>query len=111
MAEIPRRFVADSKSALNLIRAYALARFNQEQDGHEPGFQREMSVVKNRLRENGKLIAAFSAFKFLLCRKVVNFSALAAQAFNTHRPTELCQQLSAPFVCRVERINLRECHG
>src|SRR6185437_12405809 len=109
--EIPCGLVADSKSPLNLIGRDPLASFYEQQNCHEPRFQRQMRVVKDRLSNYAELVFALATFKLLLCRKFVNLVALAAQALNTQGPAQFFKKLAAPFICRIERIDFGECHG
>lgn len=58
VAEIPSRFVADSKCSLHLTRAHALFGLAEQVGCCEPLLQRQMSVIENRSGSYGELVAA-----------------------------------------------------
>src|SRR5207253_8950750 len=112
MAEIPRRFVApDSECSLDLISRHPLACFHEQQNGHEPSFQGQVRIVKDRLRGHAKLIAAFAAFKLAIVGKLENLFALAAEAFNTVGPAQFLEQSAALFISRKHLSEVFESHG
>ena len=112
MAEIPRSFVApDAKSSLDLVRGDSLPRFDEKQDSHEPSFQRQVGVVKDRLRGHAKLVMALAAFKLRVLGQIKNVLALAAKALNAVRPAEFLQQSAALFVRGIHVSEVIESHG
>src|SRR5205814_1752037 len=56
MIQVPCRLVADTESPLNLIRANSFPGFDQEQDGHKPRFNWQVSVMEDRACKNAELI-------------------------------------------------------
>ena len=58
VAEIPRGLIASADHALDLVRGDALAGLTHEVSGSEPCGQGEFSILEDRTREDGKLIAA-----------------------------------------------------
>jgi hypothetical protein len=58
MAEIPSRFVAHIKGALELVGANSLLGFYNEVDGKKPFPQREMGVMEDGVSGDRKLVAA-----------------------------------------------------
>lgn len=58
MAEEPCGLVTDSERALNLTGAHSLFRFAEQVRRGKPFFERKVSVIENRARSHGELIAA-----------------------------------------------------
>lgn len=98
VTEIPCGFVADSKSALDLIRAHALLCFTEQQGSEKPLLQGQMAIVEYRARRNAKLIIAAIAVEQLFRCCEFNGWHLAAGAFNAIRPTKTYQQFPATFI-------------
>jgi len=104
MAEIPRGFVADSESSLNLVSGHSLPCFTEQEGGKEPFLQGKVGVVENRASGHGKLIVTAFAVKELLCGRQFNGWHLAAWTFNASRPAETHKQFATFFVS-VKEVN------
>ena len=101
VAEIPRRFVAHSQSAFDLICAHALACFHQKQHCHKPAWQWQVRVVEDRASRHGELVAAFATCK-LSARFYPPYIAVAATwAFNAFGPAQPGKNLTAIIVGRA----------
>src|SRR5207249_1885271 len=95
MTEIPRGFVAHTKHSLNLIRAHALARFTEQIHGSKPLDKRQVGIVKDRVRRDGKLIVALFAIEKVFLSLKRRCLAFTARAFWTHRPAQSLEQFTA----------------
>ena len=111
MAEIPRGFVADPKGALDLICAHSFPCFAEQEHGHEPRFQREMSVMKDGLSEHAELVPALDTLELFLRGNLEHTLALAADTFDTVRPAQFLEQRPALFVGREHLSEVGESHG
>jgi hypothetical protein len=106
MAEIPRCFVADSESPLDLIRAHAFACFAEQQRCQKPLLQREVGVVEDRSGGDCELIVAILAIEKLLRGCQFYGWHLTAWTFNTSRPAEPDKNLTAFFVSIKQIYNV-----
>src|SRR6266478_2810508 len=79
MAEVPRRFVADSKLALHLIRGHALARLTEQVGGKKPLPQGQMGIVEDGLRCYAELMRAIVANKLIARVDAVDLARAALQ--------------------------------
>lgn len=103
VTEIPRRFVADSERALDLICAHALACFAEKQGSEKPFLQGQMRIVKDCAGSDRELvITSFAIEQLLGCGKFYD-CAVTAEAFNSVRPAETNKKFAA-FVVGIEQV-------
>src|SRR5207244_1734886 len=104
-------FVLSPESAFKLVRTHALACFHEQEHSHKPNVQRQVGVMEDRLCGHAELIGALATFKLRVVGKLKYFLALATQAFNPRRPTQLYEQRTALFISRKHLSEVFECHG
>ena len=75
VTQIPRGFVANSQSSLELVRAHSFARFTEQVSAQEPLPQWQMRVMEDRASRDAELIVARIAI--ILCA-IANVGRLAA---------------------------------
>jgi hypothetical protein len=90
---------------------HPLFSLDKEHNGKKPRLQWQVCVVENCLRCYAKLVAAFAAFKLLLCRQLADLLAFAAEALDAERPAKFLEQFPASLIRRVHRVDFGECHG
>jgi len=92
MAEEPSRAIgAKSKRALHLASGDALFALSHQVDRKEPFPDREMAVVKDRARRDGKLILTVIAAILFAVFDGRNLIAFAARALDAFRPAKFGQ--------------------
>lgn len=95
MAEVPGRLVGHSDRTLDLQSGHALFGLAEQVGNEKPLGQRQVGVVKNGARGNGKLVIAIFAVEELLFGLKLNDGHLAAQAARTFGPAEPHKQFPA----------------
>lgn len=114
MAQVPSclvgAFVLPPDRTLQLTGAHAFLGLTEQQDGHEPEWQRQMGVVEDGSRSDGELITAFAACELFAGINPPHVPIFAAGTLNTFGPTEFSKNFSAVFIGRKRMIQLRECH-
>jgi hypothetical protein len=107
MAEVPRGLIADSQSALDLIRAHSLPRFTEKQGCEEPLLQWEMGVIEDRSGGHSELVVSLFAVEELLRGRQFHGGHLTAQALDACGPAEPDKNLTAFFVSvkQIDYVN------
>ncbi len=103
VAEIPRRLVAHSQRALDLVCGHSLARLAKQQCSDKPLLQRQMGVVENCPGGHAELIVSVLAIEQLLFGGKSRSGHLAAWTFDSARPAQAHKNLTALFVS-VEQV-------
>src|SRR5882672_406921 len=88
MAEVPRRFIANSKLALHLIRGHALTRLTEQIGRKKPLPQGQVCIVKDGLRCYAELVRAIVANKLITRVNAVDLAGATFKALYTLRPAE-----------------------
>ena len=95
VAEIPSGLVGDAESTLNLASRDALLCFTEKQCSHEPLFERQMGVVKDRASGHGKLVVTALAVEKLFVSLKLYSRVIAARALRSIVPAETAEQFAA----------------
>jgi len=112
MAEIPRRLVADSDCAVNLVSTHPLLGFTEKVRCREPLNQRQVRIVEDRVRRNSELVIAILAVKqFRVRGKADDVCSLAPNALDSHRPAQPLKQFAASLVIGELLAEVNKRHG
>jgi hypothetical protein len=106
MAQVPSGFVADSDSALHLIRREAFAGFHEQEYRCEPSSQGQVGIVENRTSSDGEVIFALSTIELLVSLDPRYACAVASGTLDAIRPTQLNQNFPASFVGIEQALNI-----
>ena len=106
MAEIPRRLIADSKSALNLASAHPFLRFTEKQRREKPFRQRQVRVIEDGPCHDAELIVASLAVVEGLFSFKLDGGKFAAQAVDTFGPAQTSEHLPALLIGREHGVDI-----
>ena len=109
VAEVPRRFIAHSQSALHLVCREAFSGLYEQQDGHKPLAQGQVRVIEDGSSGDGKLIVALGAIEQLAV-KTGQFVPLAPGALWGIGPAQPFQDFAAFFIGREQFGNFGQSH-
>lgn len=97
VAQVPCGLVTDAKCPLHLIGREAFTRFDQEQDGGEPCFERQVRIAKDVASGHGELVSALALPLLPTGDRVYDFG-LTTGASDAIRPTQPLEQFTALLV-------------
>lgn len=100
VTKIPRRFVRDFQSALELVRGNALVGLAHEVHSGKPLLKGKVRIVKDRSCSDRELIPASVAIEHVALDDFGNAHASAFRANDTIGPAQFCEILAALVVGR-----------
>ncbi len=104
VAEMPRGLVGHAEGALQLVGADPLLALAHEIDRGEPFPERQLGVVEDRSRRDGKAIVAIQAMKLVTSRDFGDVAGAAASTTHAVGPAEMFKVVPADFL-GVEPMN------